>query len=660
MSRLIHTFLVTLMTISSAVAHGNIDERTTSGAAALELEIPRPNLSALQPAPRQKIETLQESLAASIASEGTDALEVQEGFGFLGQMFHAFELLDAAEVCYRNAATLAPEDMRWAYYRGLVSNSRGDLETAVAQYELALQLGDESLAPMIRLGDALLELGRATEAEGYYQKALDSDPRSAAAKFGLGRVAALSGDSERAIELFEEVLAQQPEASSVHYPLAQAYRAQGDREAAARHLALQGDRRVSFPDPLASTVTSIGKSTALEVVADLARMSEGFSEESFLGFVLSQFAQVPGSEEQLITMLERLEKSEASSDAQRARVAYAVGGLLVRRGRDEDAIPYFEQALSGAPDLRDAHVKLGNALARSERFEEALEQYEQALALDGDDSEVLMKRATALVNLERLTEARATVERALELAPERGSSWVLLAEIQELEGRPEAALDSFGKALENAKDPAQTMQFHVALGDSYRRQTQFENAAREYLQALRIDEGYVPALDKLATLLGSLGYYEQAAETYRRWTEHHPHTAGAWLSEATFLILAERYELARDRLEEGLEVLPDNLDLKDVLARHLAACPDPSVRNGQRAVELARELYRVVPSQESIETLAMALAEDGQFEEAITWQTQLIRDADVEQQALELSRWRANLALYEVGSPCCAKAAPQP
>ena len=48
--------------------------------------------------------------------------------------------------------------------------------------------------------------------------------------------------------------------------------------------------------------------------------------------------------------------------------------------------------------------------------------------------------------------------------------------------------------------------------------------------------------------------------------------------------------------------------------------------------------------------------EDGQFEEAIAWQNQLIRDADLETQGLQVIRWRANLELYENGRSCCAKA----
>jgi tetratricopeptide (TPR) repeat protein len=194
MRQLIRIFLLTMLVLSSVEASDTIEVSEKPVDSDLQLEpIPLPNLSSLQPAARQKIETLQSSLEVALAGGDLTALEVREGFGFLGQIFHAFELFDAAEICYRNAAALSPNEVRWAYYLGLVSNSKGDLEGALQQYELTLKLGGEELAPLIRSGDVLLELGRAEEARESFQRALDLDSKSVAAEFGLGRVAAARG-----------------------------------------------------------------------------------------------------------------------------------------------------------------------------------------------------------------------------------------------------------------------------------------------------------------------------------------------------------------------------------------------------------------------------------------------------------------------------------
>lgn len=99
-------------------------------------------------------------------------------------------------------------------------------------------------------------------------------------------------------------------------------------------------------------------------------------------------------------------------------------------------------------------------------------------------------------------------------------------------------------------------------------------------------------------------------------------------------------------------MLPDDLSIKDLLARHLAACPDRSVRDGARAVELATELVLAVPTLESLETLAMAHAEAEQFEEAIAWQERLLEEEEARDAAVR-ARLERHLALYRQGRACC-------
>ena len=86
-------------------------------------------------------------------------------------------------------------------------------------------------------------------------------------------------------------------------------------------------------------------------------------------------------------------------------------------------------------------------------------------------------------------------------------------------------------------------------------------------------------------------------------------------------------------------MFPDNATLKHVLARLLATCPEDSIRDAQRALVLAGEAMQTRPGFEQAQTLAMALAESGQFAEAAEIQRQLIQSAmDVwKQPELDLS-----------------------
>lgn len=634
------------------VAYEETSPLSASGEA--ELVIPRPDLRSLQRTPRARIEKLQDTLEQLLAADDTETSELAEAFGFLGRFFHAFDKLDAAEICYRNSRTVAPEEVDWPFYLGLISHSKGDLDGAVGGYGAALTLEPEDTAIRLRLANALLDLGRAEEARIHFDSVLRRDGESAAALFGLGKLADLDGDSARAVELFEGALARQPQASIVHYPLSQAYRGLGDEEKAALHLSRRGDRRVVFLDPRADMLNLIAKNSALGVVADLAADAD-FNEENFLGFVLSQLGTTKGAAQELERVVEKLDGEDRKNAVQRGRLEYAIGALLAGEGRDQQAIEHLERALTGDQGLHDARVKLGNALARSGRFEEAVESYDRALQTNADDPEVLAKRASALVNLERAGQARIDLLRVVELEPESHEGWRLLAGVEERMGKPEAAADALGRALETAEEPETKMALHTQLADIYYRQRSFETAAREYLKALRIDQGYVPALDRLAGLLGRIRDYDRSAEVYAKWIVREPTNIKPRVGEATALVLAGRHGEARDRVEAGLKVLPESLDLKDILARHLAASPDRSVRDGERAVELANEVYKGIPTAESLATLAMAYAEAGRYEQAVSWQERLLEQAagaEVPAETVEL--WRSNLRLYQDRQPCCA------
>ena len=85
-----------------------------------------------------------------------------------------------------------------------------------------------------------------------------------------------------------------------------------------------------------------------------------------------------------------------------------------------------------------------------------------------------------------------------------------------------------------------------------------------------------------------------------------------------------RYHEARQTLEEALRIFPSDPDIRLNMARFLVTCPDTGVRDGRRGLELIRKL---VDSQYSVvrgETLALALAANGRWDEAVKIQRQAI------------------------------------
>ncbi|HVS66379.1 MAG TPA: tetratricopeptide repeat protein [Thermoanaerobaculia bacterium] len=622
-----------------------------------QLEIPRPDLGSMEAAARDKIESMQGALARLVGEPDVPKSDLAEGFGYLGQLFHAFQLHDAAEICYHNAQLLADDDRRWSYYLGLVRNARGDFEPAVGDYERALVLGPDDSATLLRLGNALLELNRHEDAQRRFARVLELDPASAAAHYGLGRVAAARGEHAAAAQSFEKALALQPEATVVHYPLAQAYRKLGDVDRARLHLGKRGEERPRFEDPLGDQVSRLAKGTAFEVALALARDTERFSARDFLGFALSQFGDVKGAIEQLEhgLALHREAGEEETSALERARIHYLLGGLLVNDLRDEEAIRQFSAAVELDPTLLDARLKWGNCLARGRRFTEAAESYSRVLAVDPTHAAALLNRAAALMEAGRDAEARVDLERLVELHPSETEAHARLALVLARSGEVDAAIDRYRTAAGLDLAPTERVSVHLQLARLLRQRGQLEDALDQFRLALEADPASLPALDGRASLLGQMGRYAEAAGVYGVLVALRPDSPVARVGEATALILGGQYAAATARLEEGLVALPDQLTLKDILARHLAACPDLSVRDGARSLELARELWQQLPTPESMETLAMALAEAGRFEEAEHWQSKLLERVEADGGDQDPARLRANLERYRRGEACCVE-----
>ncbi len=138
----------------------------------------------------------------------------------------------------------------------------------------------------------------------------------------------------------------------------------------------------------------------------------------------------------------------AISVAPRLRWPYAgLTELLMRRDRPAEAEQVCRAALAADPGNADAHERLGSlCVARLDAFE-AAEHFQQAVSLAGPNPQLLTRLGHVFLRLGRLEEARAALESAAKADPNAFEPTVYLAELEEREGRFEAAL----RHLENAQ-----------------------------------------------------------------------------------------------------------------------------------------------------------------------------------------------------------------
>lgn len=247
--------------------------------------------------------------------------------------------------------------------------------------------------------------------------------------------------------------------------------------------------------------------------------------------------------------------------------------------------------------------------------DEAIRQFRYAVELEPDDADLQISLGMALNRAGRAREALVELEAALRLDPQSAQAHYVSGTILERAGRDAEATERYAAAAEQAPE---SIEAHLRLADAFSRTGRVDEALPHYERVLALAPGSVAGRFGEALALARLG----------------------------------RHREARDRLAAGRERHPDQPVFAQALARLLAASPDSGVRNGRRAVELAEALVADVKTTGAAETMAMALAEVGQFAGAMEWQRLAIdvaRDAGRRDLAQLMS---ANLALYARGMPC--------
>jgi tetratricopeptide (TPR) repeat protein len=95
----------------------------------------------------------------------------------------------------------------------------------------------------------------------------------------------------------------------------------------------------------------------------------------------------------------------------------ALGGAYLASGRPDDAIPRLTEALKTRPDYFDAHYNLGNALAMRGDFQNAVAQFRAAVQISPEDANAQANLGSALAQIGELAEAKTHFERALAIDP---------------------------------------------------------------------------------------------------------------------------------------------------------------------------------------------------------------------------------------------------
>ena len=340
-----------------------------------------------------------------------------------------------------------------------------------------------------------------------------------------------------------------------------------------------------------------------------------------------------------------------------------LGQVALARRDFKAAVEHLQAALEAAPEANRLHHPLALAYRGLGDRAKAEEHLGKAGAVGLRPADPLLDEVAALRLGERLaivkgkvaaqagryTEAAAEFRRALAAHPGSVEARVNLGAVLGLSGDRAGATGQFREALR--LDPRNATA-HFNLG-SMLAESGAPGEAVPHLEAAAAGRPKdAEARRLLARALRDAGRSQEALKQYAAALELAPGDETARLGEAETLVRLQRFGEARQKLEEGLRVIPGSGLLSHALARLLAACPDRSVRDGARALELALAVWNARPTVPHGETVAMAYAELDRCGEAAEWQRKVVEEARRQGMEARTGDLTRVLAAYEKGSPC--------
>jgi tetratricopeptide (TPR) repeat protein len=439
-------------------------------------------------------------------------------------------------------------------------------------------------------------------AEPAYLNAQDLMPRDMRWPYYLGHLYKSIGQTEKSIQSFERSLDRNPSEIATLIWLGRLYLEQGKPDVAERMF----ERAAQLPPRNVATMAGLGQ-------AALARRDY----------------------QRAVTVLEEALAFDPSAASIHSPLANAYRGLGDTTKAEEHLKLWRNTDLLVPDQLRaDLDMSIESGLAYELRGVRALE------ARDFKAAEGAFRKGV------ELTPANTPLGRSLR--HKLGTALVLQGDVKGAMARFEdVAKLAPAEGLDEASAKA-----NYSLGVVLASSGQTAPAIQRLTAAVKYNPNYTEALMALGDTLRRTGRFDASLKPYSDVVRINPRAAEARFAYAMALVRLRRYRDAKAWLEESARIQPDRPELSHTLARLLAAAPDDMVRDGARAMALVQELMKTSKTTVVGETMAMALAETGQFGDAADVQRGVLAAAEQAGMARDVRRMTANLRLYERRQAC--------
>jgi tetratricopeptide (TPR) repeat protein len=515
-----------------------------------------------------------------------------------GQRYLAENNLQKAQVEFRNAMQIAPNQADARVMSGRVAEQLGNVRDALALYQSAIDVDAGYVPARVRLGrlyvlaaapsraletiapallqhpdDADLMTVRAAARSALMQRepaladaerAVSLAPQNEDAVALLAALYRQDGNVPRAVELLRTTLEKRTGSTDLRQILADLYEQLGQKDLAeAQFVRLVELNPKAFAPRfgLASFYVRSQRLDAAEGVfreAIAAQPSDEQPKLAYVEFLASRRSHAEG--EQAIAHL--IEQNPADYDLLLARAA-----LLQRQDQRDAAATAYRDIITRAGDHPQgllARDRLAAILVTQRRFDEASNFISQVLGRNQRDADALELRAN--IALERGETAAAVTDLRTALRDQPRSTLIrrALARAYLADAQTSLAEETLEDALEVAPDDVAV---RVELGQLYARTNRLDTAIVALEQAVRLFPQNLAAREALVRLYIAKPDAEAAQKAAQQMTAAAP---GDWHGPYLEAVVAEANKRPKDAardLERALILQPDATEALDKLSQ---------------------------------------------------------------------------------------------
>jgi tetratricopeptide (TPR) repeat protein len=514
--------------------------------------------------------------------------------------------LDRALADYTSALRLDPRDPGLHFMRGTVSLARGDYNGAIADLTEGLRLRPKDAYALTNRAAAYLAKDEWDKAIADATEALRLDPANAGAYVNRAGAYVPRGDFEAAIADSDRALRLDPGIARAYQNRGAAYLAKGDYDKAIADF----DQGLRLEPSNVRLFVNRG-------VAHTARAEEVQAVADF-DQALRLDPNDPTAQLRLAWLLATCLRPGVRDERRAVGLAKAA---CDRTGwKDPTSLDVLAAASAGAGDFAEA-VKWGKKcieIALEMGLEEKVAPVRERLALYQRGKSYRELDARAYRDPDRVV---AVLSDAIRHNPKDVDAYVVRAVAYETKGCYDLAIADLDQALHLTPIGPQTAPdratVYYSRGDAWVYRGDCDKALADFSDVIRLDPKHVGAFIKR----GSVWYAKKEDAK----------------------ALADYGEAAR--------LDPNNATALACLAWVRATCPHEKYRDGKAAVEFARRACELNGWKDptSLDTLAAACAEIGDYKGAVQYQRQALDSSNYPNAIRDKGRLR--LKLYEAGKP---------